>query len=359
MKINLKKGLFALSFALFVGCVATLGNYDTALAESNETNLRASGKLVNGSFTEYYQKSGTSLVSVGSQYERGNLDFESSNKVAPYPGLDMTKPFQVQKTGYIKAPGTGNYRFFVKTTNNGQVYVNDELVAAGTFVRFQKGDIIKVKVVSTFPGTPNIVAGTLSLYSTLYWATPASLSAGGSQVNQLVPKEIVYTTPDMQGVDTDFEETLVHGVYAEYETRSKVVLNAYDPFASQYEDSTLDFSCLVGKQPYPELDPVQGFRVKKTAYVKIEESGNYRFNTSNNAKLYVNDNLIQNNVTTMYLEEGQVVKLKVISNGFGGSNGTRYFYDVYWMTPESLYRYVLIPKERLYTTPDLNGVPLD
>lgn len=358
MKSILKKGLFAISCTLVIGCVSTLSNYDTALAESNATNLRVSGKLVNGSFTEYYQRSGASLVSVGSQYERGNLDFESSNKVAPFQGLDMTKPFQVHKTGYIQAPGTGNYRFFVQTANGGQVYVNDELVAAGKLTRFQKGDIIKVKVISNFPGTPSTAAATISLNSTLYWATPASLSTGGSQANQQVQKEIVYTTPDMQGVDTEFDETLVHGVYAEYETRSKTVSNAYDPFASQYEDTTLDFSCLAGKQPYPELNPVQGFRVKKTAYVKIEESGTYRFNTSNNAKLYVNDNLVQNNSTAMYFDEGKIVKLKVISNGYGGSSGTRYYYDVYWMTPDSIYKYVSIPKDRLYTTPDLNGVPL-
>lgn len=162
----------------------------------------------------------------------------------------------------------------------------------------------------------------------------------------------------MQGIDAEFDETLVHGVFAEYEKRSKVAMNSYDLYASQYEDTTLDFSCVAGKEPYPDLNPTEGFRVKKTAYVKIEESGTYRFNTSNNAKLYIDEILIQNPSVGLYLEEEQVIKIKVVSNGFGGNTSGRYFYDVYWMTPDSFYKYVTIPKERLYTTFDLSGVPL-
>lgn len=189
MKKNLKKGLFVVCCALMVGGVSTLYDYDTALAEADEMSIRASGKLIHGSYTEYFQREGAKLVPLGSRYEKGNLDFESSNKIAPIEHLDMTKPFQVHKTGYIQAPGTGNYRFFVQTPNGGQVYINGELVAAGNLVRFKKGDMIKVKVVSNFAGTPSAVAGTNSLYSMLYWATPASISAGGSGVNKLVPRE--------------------------------------------------------------------------------------------------------------------------------------------------------------------------
>lgn len=320
----------------------------------------ASAKLVHGTFTEYFKRVGINYTPVASQYENTDLNFSCSTNREPYPGLNPNTGFRVAKTAYIKIEETGTYRFHGSSSGGAEVYVNDMLVQSYAPVYLQTGQIVKVKVVNSFPTMSSSKQG---VYSTdLYWSTPSAIS-GAIQPYRLIPQENIYTTPDLKGVDIEAPDKLVHGVFTEYEKRQSNVSLNFIPVASRYENATLDFSCAANKEPYPGINPSAGFQIKKTAYIKLTETGTYRFYAtgSTQVQVYVDDSLVQN-TAPLYLQAGQIIKVKTVAPYYTASQAStgRYFYDLRWLTPSaasSFKPYALIPQELLYTTPDLNGVP--
>lgn len=336
---------------ILIACFTlTIVNSSVALAEEENPLNRADAKLVHGVYTEYFKKEGINYIPVASQYENKTLDFEVSTNKEPYPGINPNNGFRVSKTAYIKISGTGMHMFSTSSSGVTQVYVNDVLLQPTyPYVNLQAGQIVKIKVISTFPTSAQASAG--QYVTGFYWKNP---EIGLGSPVQRIPQALLYTTPDLLGVDVVVPDKLVHGVFTEYEKRQG---NSFIPVASQYEDSTLDVSIQWNEQPYPGIDPAAGFQVKKTAYIKLTDTGSYRFSSSSTTvpQIYVNDVLVQN-AYPVYLQAGQIIKVKVVAPFYGPSQTAKYVYDLYWSTPSSPLPYKLIPQELLYTTPDLNGV---
>ncbi|MGX7149327.1 PA14 domain-containing protein [Enterococcus ureasiticus] len=354
MILNMKKRISLIGCILIACFTVTIVNSSIALAEEENPLSRADAKLVHGVYTEYFKREGINYIPVASQYENKNLDYSCNTNREPYPGIKPSNGFRVSETAYMKVSGTGTYMFSTSSSGNVQVYINDVLVQPTyPYVSLQDGQIVKIKVISSFPTSASSNAG--QYRTDLYWKSPAN---GLNSPVQRIPQELLYTTPDLLGVDVVVPDKLVHGVFTEYEKRQGQTIS-FIPVASQFEDSTLDFSCQYNEQPYPGIDPASGFQVKKTAYIKLTDTGNYRFASSGSIipQVYINDVLVQETYP-MYLQAGQIIKVKVVAPFYGPSqvSPTRYSYDLRWSTPSSPVPYKLIPQELLYTTPDLNGV---
>lgn len=359
------KKFFLMGAMILLACSSILmsqSNFASAagIQKAETQTSRVTGKLVHGTFTEYFKRDGVSYTPVASQYENTDLNFSCPTNREPYPGLNPNTGFRVAKTAYIKINETGTYRFYASSSGNAQVYIDDMLVQSYAPVYLQTGQIVKVKVVNSFPTMDSARQG---VYSTdLYWSTP-SIASGVIQPYRLIPQESIYTTPDLQGVDTEVPDKLVHGVFTEYAKRQDNLTLNFIPVASRYENATLDFSCAANKEPYPGINPSAGFQIKKTAYIKLTETGTYRFYSTGSAQvqIYVDDTLVQN-TAPLYLQAGQIIKVKAVAPYYTASQAStgRYYYDLRWLTPSaasSFKPYALIPQELLYTTPDLNGVP--
>ncbi|MEI5995027.1 hypothetical protein A5880_002617 [Enterococcus sp. 4G2_DIV0659] len=357
MEIKGKNNIFKISLFL-IACFAVMINVNSVSAEelvkNNDSLIKADAKIVHGTFTEYFRKDGVNYIPVASQYENTTLDFEGATNREPYPGINPNNGFRVQKTAYIKLSDTGTYRFLTSSSGATQIYVNDTLISPTyPYIYLQAGQVIKVKVVHTFPSMASSSSNGQYLTS-VYWNVPSA-----PLVSQLIPKELLYTTEDLAGADIVAPDKLIHGVFTEYERRQGLTTN-FIPVASQYEDATLDFSCIYNKQPYPGIDPAAGFQVKKTAYIKLTETGSYKFYATGSAQVqvYINDVIVQN-ATPIYLQAGQIIKVKTVAPFYSAAQAStgRYYYDLMWTTPSMyLNPYALIPKELLYTTPDLQGI---
>lgn len=352
MVLKIRKKI-PLIICVLIACFALISiNSSVASADEGNSLTRANGKLVHGVYTEYFRREGINYIPVASQYENSNLDFSCSVIREPYPGINPNNGFRVSKTAYMKLSGSGTYMFMSSTTGNTQVYVNDVLVQPTyPYVNLQAGQIIKIKVISNFPTNAQSKNG--QFVTDFYWRSP---EIGLNSPPQFIAQELLYTTPDLQGVDIVVPDKFVHGVFTEYERRQSPA-GTFIPVASQFEDGTLDFRCQYNKQPYPGIDPAAGFRVQKTAYIKLTDTGTYRFYSASSMvipQIYVNDVLVQNTYP-VYLQAGQIIKVKVVA-AFHMPSATGYNYDLVWSTPSNPAPYKLIPQELLYTTPDLNGV---
>ncbi|MGX7245954.1 PA14 domain-containing protein [Enterococcus quebecensis] len=349
---NMKKRFLAISGVLLACLVFISINSSVASAEEGNSS-RADTKLVHGVYSEYFRREGNNYIPVASQYENKNLDFACSINKEPYPGINPNNGFRVSETAYIKISNTGMYMFSASSSGNAQVYINDMLLQANyPYVSLQAGQIVKVKVVSTFPTSAQSSFG--QYVTNVYWRVPSGVI--GPAV--AIPQELLYTTPDLLGADVVVPDKLVHGVFTEYEKRQGLT-TSFIPVASQYEDSTLDFTCQANAQPYPGIDPAAGFQVKKTAYIKLTDTGSYRFTSSGSAvvQIHVNDVIVQPG-SPLYFQAGQIIKVKVVAPFYssGQASTGRYYYDLFWSTPSNPLPYKLIPQELLYTTPDLLGV---
>lgn len=354
MILDIKKRISLIGCVLIACFALIMINSSIALAEEGNPQNRADAKLVHGVYTEYFRREGINYIPVASQYENKNLDYSCSTNREPYPGINPNNGFRVSETAYMKISATGNYMFMTSSSGGTQVYINDVLVQpAYPYVSLQEGQIVKIRVISTFATLAASNAG--QFRTDFYWKSPAT---GLNYPAQRIPQELLYTTPDLIGSDVVVPDKLVHGVFTEYERRQAQTIN-FISVASQFEDSTLDFSCQYNQQPYPGINPATGFQVKKTAYIKLTETGSYKFYATGSIipQIYVNDVIVQNGYPT-YLQAGQIIKVKVVAPFYAPSqvSPTRYYYDLMWSTPSNPLPYKLIPQELLYTTPDLNGV---
>lgn len=341
--------------SILIACLLLITvNSGMASAEEGNSLNRAEAKLVHGVYTEYFRREGINYIPVASQFENKNLDFACATNKEPYPGLNPNNGFRVSETAYLKISGTGKYMFLTSSSGATQIYIDDVLVQPNNpYVSLQTGQIIKVRVISSFPTAAQSNGG--QFVTDLYWKNPAIGLTGRAEH---IPQELLYTTPDLGGADIVAPDKLVHGVFTEYERRQGTTAN-FIPVASQFEDSSLDFTCRYNQQPYPGIDPASGFQVKKTAYIKLTDTGSYRFNAtgSTTPQVYINDVIVQKG-NPIYLQAGQIIKVKVVAPFYAPSqlSPARYYYDLFWSTPSSPLPYKLIPQELLYTTPDLSGV---
>ncbi|ANZ98902.1 hypothetical protein BFC22_01775 [Carnobacterium divergens] len=318
-----------------------------------DSNTRATTKLVHGVHTTYQKRNvqTNQWENFMSLYESKTLD-SSYRSTEPYPGLGL-RNFKIIKTAYISITETGYYSF--KTSGNlGMTLMINDSPNYGTPIYLNAGQVAKIKFESWDSG--QIIDPTSGLYSHIQWITP---SMRPTTNYASIPLEKLYTTPDLQGVEVETPEKLVNGVHSVYQKRN-TQSGQWDNFVSVYEAKTLDSSYRL-TEPYPNLG-YRNFKIIKTAYIPITESGTYSFSMTGNLgyNLMVND--LPNYGTPLYLNAGQVAKVKYEVWDIGQINDPTFglYSHIKWITPSMrpTTTPVFIPLEKLYTTPDLQGVAL-
>lgn len=335
-----------LAAVLFL-CIPTKS--DQALAADSST--RATSKLVHGVHTTYQKRDSftNQWSDFAKEYEASTLN-SSYRSTEPYPGLGL-RNFKIIKTTYLSITESGNYNF--KTYGNlGMSLMINDSPNYGTPIYLSAGQIVKIKFESWDIG--QVINPTLGLYSHIEWISPSMRPTTSFAA---IPIEKLYTTPDLQGITVEKPNKLVNGVHSIYQKRN-VQSGQWEHFAAAYEAKTLDSSYRL-VEPYPGLG-LRNYKIIKTAYIPITESGTYNFSMTGNLgnSLMINDS--PNYGLPLYLSAGQVMKVKYEVWDIGQINDPTFglYSHIKWITPSMrpTTTPTFIPIEKLFTTPDLQGV---
>lgn len=242
-----------------------------------------------------------------------NLSFEWKDG-SPASGV-VNGDFSARWTGYFVAPTTGNYTFGAKnddyykvTVNNTAAYENPECWTGApcygtTQISLTAGQVVPIKV---------------EFNDHIGWAM-SKLFVKGAVSEQIVPKEWLHT-----GVRQVNQEQGLTGRYFKDDGSHNL---ANGQLFLQRNESLVSFDWGVGS---PVAGGPTDFMSRWTGYVTAPVSGVYYFGAKadDNSKIYVNNNLIQDNWTgnccslnysgAVTLTAGQSVPITVEYYDLGG-----------------------------------------
>ncbi|MBC2258921.1 toxin Cry1Ac domain D-VI-related protein, partial [Listeria booriae] len=195
---------------------------------------------------------------------------ETFTNLEPYPGLGTTN-YKISKTAFVVMPVTGTYHLATKGDDRTSVYIDGvKTLSTGSYGasnwksigHFNAGDIVEIQY--------NLDQDGGSAYMELTWSKPNLVLENPDSKPIQVPFSNTY--PTREKADQAVAKMKDHGVLTEY--YDGTASNIFKGQAVEPESFTKHYGSF---QPYPGLGS-DYYTVKKTGYIYISETGNYRFN---------------------------------------------------------------------------------
>ncbi|MBC6316661.1 toxin Cry1Ac domain D-VI-related protein, partial [Listeria grandensis] len=249
----------------------------------------------------------------------------------PFPGLGNTN-YSVQKTAFVVIPVSGAYIFWSKGDDRTSVRINGvkqlstdnfNAVSEKNLGHFKGGDVVEISQ------TVDNDAGIGSMF--LKWGKPNLVVENPDGIRTDIP--LANTFPTREMAEQAAAKMKGHGVLTEYFDGTSS--NIFKGQEIEPESFTKHYGT---SEPYPGLGR-DYYTVKKTGYIYISETGNYRFNGGGDdyytlvidGKELIKSLKYPNFAETgnLYLEKGTTIKIEqtVVNEGTIGFSSLR------WMTP--------------------------
>ncbi|KGL37333.1 immunoglobulin-like domain-containing protein [Listeria sp. SHR_NRA_18] len=300
----------------------------TATQAENEKVTIQNG--VKAEYTKIINRSPWQANLIGSAYVEKAFS-ESFGTSEPFPGLGNTN-YSIKKTGYVVIPVSGQYNLKTQGDDRTSVSINGELqLVTGAYNAsnwksmgyLHGGDIVEISQ------TVEQDAGVA--YTLLSWGMPNLTTENPDNNWKEVPLSNTY--PTREQAELASAEMKKHGVMTEYYDGTTTTI--FKGQTVEHESFTKHYGTF---EPYPGLG-TDYYTVKKTGYIYISETGNYRFNGGGD-DIYtlaidgreVIKNLRYPNLAEtgdLYLEKGTTIKIEqTVANEKGpGASSLK------WKTP--------------------------
>ncbi|MBC1945771.1 hypothetical protein HCA00_11790, partial [Listeria booriae] len=267
---------------------------------------------------------------LGTEYVEKSFT-ENFGNSEPFPGLGNSN-YEISKTAFIVIPVTGPYNLTTKGDDRTAVYINGvKTLSTSAYNRsdwknighFNAGDIVEIQQVLDQDGGTS--------YMSLTWAMPNLVFENPDPQVKDVP--LSSTFPTREKAEQAAAKMKDHGVLTEYYDGTSS--NIFKGQAVEPESFTKHYGSF---EPFPGLGNTF-YTVKKTGYIYISETGNYRFNGIGDDyyTLAIDGVEVIKNIKypnfaetgNIYLTKGTTIKLEqTIANENGiGSSSLR------WSTP--------------------------
>ncbi|MBC2024849.1 toxin Cry1Ac domain D-VI-related protein [Listeria booriae] len=249
----------------------------------------------------------------------------------PFPGLG-NQNYSILKEGFVVIPVSGQYLFSAQADDQTTVTINetDRLsttaytqVAEKRFGHFHGGDVVAItQIMDQFAGVASM---------SLKWNMPNLVLSNPDGRRLDVPLSNTY--PTREQAEQAALEMKKHGVLTEYYDGTTTTV--FKGQAVEPESFTKHYGTF---EPYPGLGS-DYYTVKKTGYIYISETGNYRFEGGGDDiySLAIDGKEIIKNLNfpnyaqtgNIYLEKGATIKIEqTISN-----NQNIGYASLKWTTP--------------------------
>ncbi|MBC1212181.1 hypothetical protein HB815_14740, partial [Listeria booriae] len=267
---------------------------------------------------------------LGTEYVEKSFT-ENFGNSEPFPGLGNSN-YEISKTAFVVIPVTGPYNLTTKGDDRTAVYINGvKTLSTSAYNRsdwknighFNAGDIVEIQQVLDQDGGTS--------YMSLTWAMPNLVFENPDPQVKDVP--LSSTFPTREKAEQAAAKMKDHGVLTEYYDGTSS--NIFKGQAVEPESFTKHYGSF---EPFPGLGNTF-YTVKKTGYIYISETGNYRFNGIGDDyyTLAIDGVEVIKNIKypnfaetgNIYLTKGTTIKLEqTIANENGiGSSSLR------WSTP--------------------------
>lgn len=285
---------------------------------------------VKAEYTKIINRSPWQANLIGSAYVEKTFS-EGFGTSEPFPGLGNTN-YSIKKTGYVVIPVSGQYNFKTQGDDRTSVSINGELqLVTGSsnasqwkkVGHFHGGDIVEISQ------TVEQDAG--SAYTLLTWGMPNLKMENPDGQEKDVPLSNTY--PTREQAEQAAAEMKKYGVMTEY--YDGVTSTVFKGQAIEPESFTKHYGTF---EPYPGLGS-DYYTVKKTGYIYISETGNYRFNGGGDDiyTLAIDGREVIKNLRypnfaetgDIYLEKGTTIKIEQTM----ANEGTSGYSSLKWKTP--------------------------
>ncbi|CAM4095793.1 hypothetical protein HCA64_14145 [Listeria booriae] len=306
----------------------TLATGVTATQEENEKVTIQHG--VKAAYTKIINKSPWQGDLLGSVYVEKTFS-ENFGTSVPFPGLGNTD-YSVYKTGYVVIPVSGQYIFRSAGDDRTSVMIDGvkklatdayNAVDDRTIGHFHGGDV--VEIIQTVDQDGGVAS------MSLQWNMPNLVLTNPDGRRLDVPLSSTY--PTREQAEQAAAEMKKHGVMTEY--YDGVTSTVFKGQAIEPESFTKHYGTF---EPYPGLGS-DYYTVKKTGYIYISETGNYRFEggADDIYSLAIDGKEIIKNLNypnfaqtgNIYLEKGATIKIEQTM----ANNQSAGYSSLKWTTP--------------------------
>ncbi|MBC6316819.1 PA14 domain-containing protein, partial [Listeria grandensis] len=267
---------------------------------------------------------------VGTEYVAKTFS-EDFGTNEPFPGVGKTN-YSVTKTAFVVIPVSGQYNFKTQGDDRTSVKINGvQKLATGAYNAtddknvgyFHGGDVVEISQTMENDGSLGFMA--------LKWGMPNLILENPDGQRNDIP--LSSTFPTREQAEQAAAKMKDHGVLTEYFDGTSS--NVFKGQEIEPESFTKHYG---STEPYPGVGTTD-YTVKKTGYIYISETGNYRFNGGGDdsytlavdGKELIKSLKYPNYAETgsIYLEKGATIKIEqtLVNEGREGYASLR------WTTP--------------------------